>query len=164
MSTTGPLSWDDRIAIERLMYDYCELVDLAHIDELADLFTVDAVIDYGHGRLIHGRDRIRDLFQDRLPRYHATSHHVSNVMIDGPGESTERFTGRTARVASTIYAWHRLLDDTHAEVWGRYHDVVTDDDGRWRLASRQIRAAGWRGFETTPGSPGPFQTIERRRP
>ena len=146
----------DRHAIERTLYAYCDLVDRAHVDELAGLFTSDAVIDYGYGRLIEGRERIRELFRDRLSRYQATSHHASNVIID-------RLDDDRVLAASTVYAWHRLLDGETAEVWGRYDDVIVRDGGTWRLASRHIRAAGWQGFAVPDGLPGAFEPIDRRQ-
>jgi ketosteroid isomerase-like protein len=146
----------DRSEIERTLYSYCDLVDRALVDEVAELFTSDAVIDYGYDRLIVGRENIRALFRDRLSRYQATSHHASNVTIDLVGD--ER-----AVASSAVYAWHRLPDGGTAEVWGRYHDDLVRDGDRWRLASRRIRAAGWTGFDIPEGLPGPFEPIDRKR-
>lgn len=153
MTAPAALTADDRGDIERLVYAYCDAVDRAAIDALLALFTADAVIDYGHGRLIVGRDRIGELFRDRLDRYGATSHHASNVTIDPTPDGAE--------VASSVYAWHLLEDGSHAEVWGRYDDIVVRRSGGWQLSSRRIRAAGWRGFPDPPGLPGPFERIDR---
>jgi ketosteroid isomerase-like protein len=141
-------------AIERVLFNYCDLVDRAHVDELAELFTDDAVIDYGYDRLITGREQIRGLFLDRLGRYLGTSHHASNVTIDMTSDTV-------ATASSAVYAWHRLPDGDTAEVWGRYDDELVREGSHWRLARRRIRAAGWRGFETPEGLPGPFEPITR---
>lgn len=149
-----PPTETERHDIERLLFAYCDLVDRAHVDELAELFTDDAVIDYGYRRLIAGRDQIRALFHDRLGRYRGTSHHASNVTIELVDDSS-------GTAASAVYAWHRLPNGDTAEVWGRYDDEVVRDGSSWRLARRTIRAAGWQGFETPEGLPGPFEPIER---
>lgn len=151
---SADLSDVDHRRIERTIYAYCELVDRAHVDDVAELFTTNAVIDYGYGRLIEGRDRIRDLFRDRLARYRATSHHTSNVTLDRVDENQ-------VTASSVVYAWHQLVDGQVAEVWGRYDDVIVHDDGEWRLLHRRIRAAGWRGFADPDDVPGPFEPIER---
>ncbi len=53
---------EDRIEIESLMKRYCLFFDTKQADDLALLFTVDAVIDYGpEVEPVRGRERLRIL-------------------------------------------------------------------------------------------------------
>jgi ketosteroid isomerase-like protein len=146
---------DDRAAIEDVLYAYADLVDRARLDDLMDLFTEDAVLDYGHGRVFTGRDTMRGLFADRLLAvYRATSHHISNVRIEVEDDR--------ARATCHVYAWHERADDgATPQVWGRYlDDLVRTEDG-WRIARRVIRAAGEQGFPVPDGLPSAFERIDR---
>lgn len=146
---------EDRIAIEELLYRYCDLVDRARIDDVVTLFAADGAVDYGHGRIVRGATELGKFFADRVGSYVATSHHSSNVAITF-GDSPD-----AATVTSSIYAWHQQPDGNQIEIWGRYlDDVVRGPDG-WVLQTRQIRAAGWRGFSVPDGVPTPFETIDR---
>jgi len=146
---------EDRIEIEALLYRYCEVVDLARIDDVVALFTADGTVDYGNGRLVQGATELGKFFADRVGSYTATSHHSSNVAITF-GDSPD-----AATATSSIYAWHQQPDGNQIEIWGRYlDDIVRDPDG-WRLQTRKIRAAGWRGFSIPEGTPAPFEKINR---
>jgi len=147
---------DDVSSIDDLLLDYCEAVDAADADAVASLFTEHTVMDYGFGRLFEGREAVRSLIADRVGAYRATSHHLSNVRIeagDAPGTATAR---------SYVHAWHERADGSQPEIFGRYLDeLVREADGRWRIARRTLRAAGWKGFEVTDGRE-PFERIDRR--
>lgn len=139
---------------ETLLYGYCDCVDRASLDEFGKLFTDDAKMDYGFGRVFTGRDNIVGLLRSRLGNYRATSHHLSNIIVVESSVST-------IRTQATIYAWHELLDGTQAEVWGRYTDLLRNTSDGWRIAEHVVRAAGSRGFDTPSGLPSPFQPFER---
>lgn len=139
---------------EHLLYGYCDCVDRASLDEFGQLFTDDAVMDYGFGRVFSGRENIVGLLRARLGNYRATSHHLSNiVLLDS--------TSTTIRTRSTIYAWHELMDGTQAEVWGRYSNVLSHTNNGWKIAEHVVRAAGSKGFAIPEGLPSPFQPFER---
>jgi ketosteroid isomerase-like protein len=140
---------------ERLLYGYCDAVDRVDMVQFASLFTADAVLDYGFNRIFTGRDDIVALLTSRLANYKATSHHLSNIAVEVVSPTEFRTT-------STIYAWHRLMDNTQAEVWGRYEDVILRDASEWRIARHVVRAAGSRGFATPEGLPSPFEPFNRK--
>ena len=52
---------EDHMAIEQLLYAYCDCVDRASLDELAELFTEDVILDYGFGRIFRGSRRDHDV-------------------------------------------------------------------------------------------------------
>jgi ketosteroid isomerase-like protein len=149
---------DDRLEIEAVLYHYADAVDRAAVSELDGIFTEDVELDYGFGRVFQGRDQVLRLLQDRLRAYAGTSHHISNtnVVLDG----------RSAAVSSSVYAWHQTADTAEQlHVWGRYEDrFVRGHDGRWRIASRTIRAAGEKGFPPAPGHTTAFEPIARQDP
>jgi hypothetical protein len=144
-------------AVASVLHRYCYAVDALAIDDAVALFSEDCTFDWGHGRVASGRDGIRELLQS-LTRWEATSHHLSNVVVEVTG-------ARDARAWSYVYAWHRVADTGAIEqLWGQYHDtLVHDDEAGWRFAHRELRAAGEEGFPPAEGQPGNFERLERPR-
>ena len=124
-------------AITDTILSYAEHVDAGDAEQWAQLFSVDAVFD--EGRAIQGRANIEALLPNLLKLFSATAHYVSNIRINrtGPG---------SASGISYVYAWHRKLDGTDFEFWGRYLDVFSFEDGAWRFASRKVEQFGARGL------------------
>jgi ketosteroid isomerase-like protein len=129
----------DREAVTALVHDYCRLFDENRPQDVAALFTDDAVVDYGpESDTIVGRDAIGTTIAVGLSRtFAATSHHVSNVQV--VLEDDER-----ARSTSYLYAWHRYVDGSpDGELWGRYrHRFVRTEGAGWRIAELRLEAAG----------------------
>jgi hypothetical protein len=133
----------DRQAIIDVLHAYCRNVDLVRPAEVAALFTNECTVDYGPGLgppSVGAAELARRLAAG-LPRFAATSHHVSNVEItfDGDDEAT---------TCTYVYAWHRYPDDRpDAHLWGRYHDRFVRCEDGWRIAERQLRVAGQESFD-----------------
>lgn len=142
-----------RNQVENLMYSYCDFVDRAMTKSLIDLFTEDAILDYGFGRVFSGRKTILELFETRLKNYQATSHHLSNIRIISVNDNQ-------VEISSSIYAWHKLKDGSHAEVWGKYSNLLEVADNSLKISFHKIRAAGSSGFATPAGLPSAFEPIE----
>ena len=142
----------------RLLYDYCDAVDANATADIVMLFTADAVFDFGYGRIFTGTAELTQLFRG-LDGYAATSHHLSNVVVDFVGPDT-------ARCRSRVYAFHRAAGSGEpVQLWGRYADVVTrGPDGRWTIAQRRLRAAAEMGAPPEFGRPGRWEPIPRRHP
>lgn len=145
---------EDRMRIERLMGAYCEYVDRNEQEALLDLFTEDAVFDFGFGRVYRGRSELRDLFE-RLDTNDATSHHLSNVHIT--------FESRdAARCEAVVYAYHRRRGSGgEVHLWGRYSDEVRRIGEEWRFVRRSLRAAAEGGTSPHPGKTTFYERIER---
>lgn len=133
--------------IRRLIYDYAFHLDMNHTKELADLFVEDCVVVYGPNFGAEGREAYAKTLEGVGSYFVATSHHVSNIVID--------FTDKdAAKVRTILYAWHRYSrerPDSH--VWGQYHDEVVRIDGQWLFKSRELRTTGAKDFhvkETLP--------------
>ena len=60
---------------------------------------------------------------------------MSNIEIDFEGPDT-------AAAQSAVLAWHRRYDGSEWTLYGRYVDRWTRTEAGWRLAERELRAAG----------------------
>lgn len=153
------LAWEyhNRLAVEGVLYDYCERVDACDYEGIAALFTEDCEFDLGFGRVSRGRAAIVEQMSSRLGvDYTHTSHHLSNVRVD--------FAGRDRAVTrSYVMAWHRqAFDGRQRHLFGRYLDeFVLTTDG-WKIHRRRLLMAGEDGYPRAPDRPGPFELIERR--
>jgi ketosteroid isomerase-like protein len=108
--------------IHRLLSDYAFHLDMNHPDEIAALFTEDCYVAYGPDFGAEGREAYRETLGGIGSFFAATSHHVSNIVVDfGPDLAT-------ATVRSVLHAWHRYTKDRI--------------DGDWRFERRELRAAG----------------------
>ncbi|MDX1296895.1 MAG: nuclear transport factor 2 family protein [Pseudomonas sp.] len=128
-------------AIERLLFTYAFHLDMNQTAELAALFTEDCEVIYGpDGFGAKGREAYAKTLVGVGSFFKATSHHVSNIVID--------FTSPVeANVRSVLYAWHRYnreMPDSH--VWGQYHDVIVLKDGKWQFKRRELRVTGDQDF------------------
>jgi ketosteroid isomerase-like protein len=145
----------DRQAIVDLIHAYCRNVDLVLPDAVAELFTEDCVVDYGPGlgEPTHGSADLAARLGRGLPRFAATSHHVSNIQIEFD-ESGDAATGCTY-----LYAWHRYPDPTvpDAHLWAQYHDRFVRTPDGWRISERVLKVAGQESFDVA------WYPIGRRR-
>src|SRR5271156_2037325 len=77
---------------------YAHLIDTGQTDRVAeDIFTADAAVDYGTGRL-QGREAIRTFSSGSKGALLATPHNLGNSHIDVPGAP--------ARTLCRPMAWH----------------------------------------------------------
>ncbi|WP_427925145.1 nuclear transport factor 2 family protein [Streptomyces sp. cg40] len=123
--------------IHRLLFDYAHHLDMNHPEEIAALFTEDCYVAYGPDFGAEGRAAYRETLGGIGSFFAATSHHVSNIVVDfGPDLAT-------ARVRSVLYAWHRYVKDRpDGHFFGQYHDELVRTDEGWRFARRELRASG----------------------
>lgn len=134
----------DHQAITDLIHAYCRGVDAVDTPAVAALFTTDCVVDYGPGlgEPTNGSAQLEQRLARGLPRFAATSHHVSNIEI------TFADSGWTASGVTYLYAWHRYRDGRpDAELWARYHDRFVRDGDRWLISERILRVAGQQDFD-----------------
>ena len=130
----------DADEIRRVIYEYAFHLDMNHPDELASLFVEDCEVVYGPSFGAEGIDAYRGTLEGIGEIFEATSHHVSNVVVDFTSDDR-------ASVRSVVYAWHRYRRDRpDSHVWGQYHDVMVRVDGSWRFKRRELRAAGTTDF------------------
>lgn len=133
MSTTTAA---DREAILALVGAYAERLDAGDLDGVAELFDGGAFRSGPDGRVRHGRDDVRRmydpvlLYEDGTPR---TKHVLGNIDVTVDGDVA------TARCLFTVFqcAPGQAL---HAVLSGRYHDRFTKAEGQWRFEERVVHA------------------------
>lgn len=78
----------DRMEIQDLLYHYAELIDGKRFDELVNVFTPDAHIDYSaFGGSVGNLDETIAFLKKAMPMFPHTQHSNANVQIkvDGDG-------------------------------------------------------------------------------
>lgn len=125
--------------IERVLFDYAFNLDMNRPDDLVQLFTEDCYVAYGPDFGAEGRVAYRETLDGIGTFFTATSHHVSNIVVDFGDDLT------SANVRSVLYAWHRYTKEGKADgyFFGQYHDdFVFDAEHGWRFSRRELRASG----------------------
>jgi ketosteroid isomerase-like protein len=127
--------WEAVEEIRQVKYRYLRCVDLKLWDELAEVFTPDATVDYGtmvYGEplRIGGRDEIVAFLRAKLGPDMITVHAAGQpeITVDGDG-STAR--GTWSFQDTVIATGHRVVIAGAAFYRDRYE---RGGDGRWRIA------------------------------
>jgi len=128
-------------ACERLIYQYCRVVDDGNHSLLADLFTEDGIFDNGDMRL-EGREQIRRVFTEReAVRELRTRHVCTNVLVD-----VRAPTQASGVVYLSLYRrrgpvdWTVPVPSTLPVLVGSYHDSYARVEGTWLIRSRVQQA------------------------
>jgi len=119
--------------IRQVKYRYLRCVDLKLWDELAEVFTPDATVDYGtlvYGQplKITGRDEIIAYLRDKLGPDVITVHSAGQPEITVDGEVA---SGTWSFEDTVIATEHRVVVKGAAFYQDRYERGA---DGRWRIA------------------------------
>jgi len=142
-----------RLALEDLNSAFAYFLDHGQIDELVDLFCVDAV--YTHGaRRSNGRGEIEALFRYRGADTPRTSRHLySGLRLEIQGRTKASGTSCWLTFAADgippLPATPLLVADMN-DIYRRC------DDGKWRFQERHIER-----IFTNPASPGPVGLPEQ---
>jgi hypothetical protein len=134
--------------IRQVKYRCLRCVDLKRWDEIGDVFTEDATLDYGtiaYGKPLEiaGRAGIVTFFRTKLGPDTLTSHSAGQpeITVDGDPAGGNRAAG-IWQVQDTVLATrHRMLITGAAFHHDRYE---RGPDGRWRIAGTRCV----RNFET----------------
>jgi len=119
--------------IRQLKYRYLRCVDQKLWDEMMDVFTEDATVDYGtqvYGKPLKlaGRDAIVAFFRKKLGPDVITVHAAGQPEISVDGDTA---TGSWRFEDTVIAAEHRVVVVGAAFYQDRYERGA---DGRWRIA------------------------------
>lgn len=130
-------------AIRHTIASYTFFADRGRIDDVANLFAPDGVLDvYGiGGARAEGRDAIRAFFSGVGGDVAATNppgrmqHHVASLTIDAltPDEATAA-------------CYFTVFTGAGVDHWGRYRDRLVPVGDQWLFAERVVHTDG-----TTPG-------------
>ena len=140
----------EKQAIHELMAHYADRIDANDPAGAAACFAEDGIGVYWQDCV--GPKAIEDRLIGILDRFHATSHHLSNVQI--------RLNGDTATAQAYVYAFHRVKADMENPMhyWGRWVDELAKVDGQWKFKRREVVGIGSinRGADDLdhPGHPG----------
>jgi len=120
--------------IRQLKYRYLRCVDQKLWDEMADVFTAGATVDYGTRALgeplkLAGRDAIIAFFRENLGPAILTVHAAGQPEITVDGDSA---TGSWRFEDTVIATEHRIVISGAAFYQDRYERDA--GDGRWRIA------------------------------
>jgi len=121
-------------AIRQLKYRYLRYVDQKRWDEMADVFTSGATVDYGTRALgepvkLAGRDEIIAFFRANLGPEIITVHAAGQPEISVGGDTA---TGCWRFEDTVIATAYRVVVKGAAFYQDRYERDA--DDGRWRIA------------------------------
>jgi hypothetical protein len=124
-----------RLAIEELNSAFAYHLDHGNLDELADLFTVDALYTHGERRSV-GRAEISALFHKRVAKGPRTSRHLySGLRIEIESDTSASGTSVCVSFAADGEPPLPAKPFLVADFNDRYR---LDSDGRWRIAARDI--------------------------
>ncbi len=137
-----PTETQDRLDLQDLALAYAEAIDAKRADEVADLFTENAVFrayDLPKGEA-RGRIEINALVMKLLRSLNTTMHHVSGPRAAFAGPDN-------ASGVVSLVAWHSFYEDRpYGILWGRYLDDYERCDGVWRIARRTLTVHGQQNF------------------
>jgi hypothetical protein len=123
----------DRVELEQLSVRYANAIDSGHWDELDQVFTADAYIDYRKLGGIDGRyPQIKKWLSEVLPKFPHYCHLVGNIAVTVTGDTA---TGRTL----CINPMDTPIPSGGSQVmflglW--YHDKFTRTAQGWRMTER----------------------------
>ena len=139
----------DRLEIQDLMVAYSHAIDFKNFDELDDVFTPDAFIDYeAFGGPKGPYPEIKDFLENTMPMFSSYYHMVSTskVVLDG-----DRTTGVTICHNPMVLP---LADGTEhvffCGLW--YRDTYVRTSAGWRISERVEEKCYT--FNMPPGLPG----------
>lgn len=145
--------------IRKLKQLYSHLMDSKQIDALADIFTEDAVCDFGpeYGSW-EGRETIRANYHgvfDEPPPFNAM-HHITNHYVDITGPDTA--TGRSYLI-DVVTATE---PDGQPIVWfGLYDEEYRKVDGTWLISKCALQFL-WPQKMTTGSFEVPYPDVSSR--
>ena len=131
----------DRIAIDDLLTHYATLIDSRRFEELDQVFTLHAVLDYRSAGGIRGFfPEVRDWLASVLPAFTWTQHLVVNRAVElapGADEATCRSLFHNPN-SMEIEGRPWLF-----VVGGAYHDRLVRTDSGWRIRHRVEETIWW---------------------
>lgn len=139
---------EDLLAIQQLIAHYAVVVDRAEFDELDELFTPDARIDFAtFGGPVGDLPTVKAFLASTLPGFTRTQHLMGLPAIELDGD---RASARTSCTNPMVPPGRDGTDQVWLiGLW--YDDEFVRTDGGWRFASRvQQRCYTITGFTDAP--------------
>jgi len=123
----------DRLEIQQLMVDYSTAIDTRHFDDLDNVFTPDAYIDYRELGGIDGRfPEVKAWLKEVLPTFPMYYHLVGNFSIKVTGD-----TAQSKIICFNPMIWNDDKGGTQVMYVGLwYHDKFVRTPQGWRMCER----------------------------
>ena len=155
----GPLTVEDRFAIQDLVARYAWALDTGDIDALIACFTPDArVVEevFDDPDIWEGHDGIRGISEHyrNATNFPGRQHHTSQLQVWG---DTEACSARSFAFVTECHGEPPYL----LRFTGYYEDKIVRLDGQWLFKERIIRL--WDG-PILGKFPGHGQWVPRKRP
>lgn len=132
-------SYEDRVAIEQLMWDYVRAADTLDEDAYAAVFTPDGAFNQ-----VKGRDALKKMIadMDKSQTERRESGQLNGLMHHFMANQTIEFVNEDhARVHyywQTVFAGRDLANPPRLAAAGRGVDDVVRVDGKWLIQSRNV--------------------------
>ena len=126
----------ERFALQDLMTDYCYAVDkLTDVEELLDLFTDDAVLDFSGIGLpaMPGKSSFRKFYEDVFADMSHHTHYISNFRV-------EHYDGVKGTMRAYVQGLGRSNDGNEVHVHVRYRMDCVKTDAGWKFEKYSINA------------------------
>ena len=131
----------DRFEIQDLLYHYADIIDRKAADELRDVFTEDAHIDYSaYDGSVGDLETTIAFLKQALPAFPISQHLNANMQIKVNGDTAE------GRVMCFNPMEMSLGDDqpTHVFMLGLWYvDKYVRTDNGWRIKER-VEEKSWK--------------------
>jgi len=123
---------DDRAAVVDSVNRYATALDSRDWALLDEVFVSDVVVDFG-GRVVSGREAVRDLVRRMLGGSGPSQHLLANHRVELHGEA--------ARCVSQVRAFSAGVGAAAGrsyELLGEYRDELVRTPDGWRIARREM--------------------------
>ena len=134
-------------AIERIVFDYAYYLDMNMPDKMIELFVDDCEVSYAPNFGATGIEDYAKTLDGIGTFFRATSHHVSNIVIDWVSDSE-------ATLRAAVLAIHRYTKERPDGIlYGQYHDVVVKQDGQWKFKKRILKTVMTTDYHVRASNP-----------
>ncbi|GAA1026054.1 hypothetical protein GCM10009557_02330 [Virgisporangium ochraceum] len=130
-----------RLALHRLVHDYCVGADHRDLQRWTSVWTTDAVWETSPDRRFVGIESICDAVQEQWRSFPIMQHATANHVVD--------LDGVTAKGRCDVVVLVQLPDGRWIAGGGCYEDDYRNADGTWRIAYRRVV----RPFDLAPLAP-----------
>lgn len=129
-----------RVGVSDLLTTYQYLADTGKIEQLAQLFAPDGILQIGDQQYA-GPDAILRMFHETSTRFAEADflparHHLSSIHVEPRPDGTAK-----------TYACFQFIGTRGLDHWGTYRDVVIPGPDGWRFGHRRVITEGF-----APGS------------
>jgi ketosteroid isomerase-like protein len=123
---------DDRAAVIDTVNRYATALDSRDWALLDEVFTPDAVGDYGRGEL-KGRDALRSMIRRMLDGSGPSQHLLGNHRVELDGD-----VARCTCQVRAFSAGRGAAAGRSYEILGEYRDRLVRTKGGWRISRREM--------------------------